>query len=267
MSEITVKFKNCPEFDIELYNNTTVNLFLEILKNNLSKELPIFRDPKKYTEEYLGKLIIEVKEKLGWDWLKDQYSIENTVKFHKDIESLLDKEGDFSKIPGDLQNLIHEAHFCIHAIQYLDIERPRGPFLQLEWFNDDYVNLPKNAEFNQCVNFGDLILQNAYVGHPPIQCWQQNDYKNIERTCAFPDRIKPGIKINLCDPAKKFNWDLYESWWRTNCTEFVNRVSFEKIKYYTGFNIIGKVKNTELLKNILNEPLLEVEKVYIHDQI
>ena len=268
MANIDIKFKNCSKLNLTLFDNSTVDIFLKLLKKNLSKELPIFRDPAKYTEQYLTKLTKEVKEKLGWEWISDAYSIENTVKFHKDIENLLDKQGDFSKISGDLQNLIHEAHFCIHTIQYRKTTAPRGHFLQLEWFNDDYEELPEDAEFTTSGEFGEIILQNAYVGHPPIQCYQQNDYKNIERTCAFPDRIKPGIKIQINQTSyKDIDWKSYEKWWKENCNDFVNKVTFEKIKYYTGFNRIGIVENKEQLRKILDEPILEVEEVTVNDQV
>lgn len=261
---IDIKFKNTEVFNIELEKNSVTEKFKTILERNLNKSLPLFRDPGKYDEKYLRKLCGEVKEKLNWDWLSDDYSIENTVRFHKGIEKLIDKQGDFTKLDGEIQNLIHEAHFCIHSLQYKNENYKHGFMIQLEWFNDDFEILPDEAEFDTEINFGDVILQNAYVGHPPIQCYQQNDHAQIERTCAFPDRIKPGIKINLMQTKPNaFDWKHYEDWWRKNCSAFVDRVGWQTIKRYTGFTKIGKVTDLELFRKILEKEILEVESVVL----
>ena len=244
---------------IDLQENSVADLYTKILERNLANNNFIFRDPVKYTQIYFQELCRQAKEKLDWDWIKDDYSIEQTTTMHKFIESTLDKTDSFKNIPGHLQNLIHEAHFCIHQIQYGSAKRT--PSIQIEWFNNDYEKLPPEAQFT-IPDFGDLILQNPYVGHPPIQCWQQNDYKNISRTCQFPDIIKPGIKIQTQNTPISFNLEAYKSWWFKKCSSFVEDVGWDKIQYYTGFTKIGQVADKDNLVKIVtdNEPL-NIEKI------
>ena len=253
MSEILLKFESLPALLVSINEDNTSTLFFELLKKNMKKQPPIFRDNAGYTKAYLKELAYQLKADLGWDWMSNDYTIEDTIKMHKEIENMLDKEKSFANVPKDTQELIHEAHFCIHAVQWHNPKFPRGNFLQLEWFNDDYTELPDDARFVFQPGFGDIILQNPYVGHPPIQCWQQNDYENITRTCQFHDRIKPGVKINLTTPPnKRFPLKKYEQWWTTNAPNFVNQHSMEKIIKYTGFPLVGKVKNKEMLDKICN---------------
>lgn len=236
---------------INLTNSDTTKAYCEILARNLKQGDFVFRDPVKYTEEYFHELCLQVKERLGWDWIKEQYSLEQTTEMHKNIEQTLEKSHSFKNIPGDQQNLIHEAHFCIHQMQYGATDRT--PFIQIEWFNDDVEPLPANADFVANPEFGDVILQNPYVGHSPIQCYQQNDFKNIDRTCQFHDVIKPGIKINTNCGLGKFNFDKYEQWWRTKCEEFVNRVGWDQILHFTGFPKVGQVIDKDNLRSIIKD--------------
>ena len=252
MAEILLKFESLPALLVSINEDNTSTLFFELLKKNMKKQPPIFRDNAGYTKAYLKELAYQLKADLGWDWMSNDYTIEDTIKMHKEIENMLDKEKSFANVPKDTHELIHEAHFCIHAVQWHNPKFPHGNFLQLEWFNDDYTELPDDARFVFQPDFGDIILQNPYVGHPPVQCWIQNDYENITRTCQFHDRIKPGIKINLTTPNKRFPLKEYEQWWTTNAPNFVNQHSMEKIIKYTGFPLVGKVKNKEMLDKICN---------------
>lgn len=264
MPSIKIKFKECEWLYIDLYDSTVCKEYVKLLRTNLERQKPIFRDPARYTKSYMQELCVHLKSTLGWNWLDDDYSIENTTRFHKDIEELIDKEGDFQKIDGETQNLIHEAHFCIHTLQYKNPNYTHGYALQLEWFNDDYTDLPDDAIIDPQVQFGDVILQNAYVGHPPIQCYQQNDFSNIERTCAFPDRIKPGIKINLMPGNDKpFDWKKYKDWWFNNCRDYVEKVGIDTIEYYTGFTKLGSVRDKQILKSTLQKEVLDIEQVEI----
>jgi hypothetical protein len=262
MNHINIFFKNNDPIIIKLIDHPVGDKFFKLVKNNLEKEKPIFRDHAKYDEKYLKDLAFQLKKEFNWDWLKEDYSLENTVMMHKEIENLLEKDYSFKNIPGHLQNLIHEAHFCIHTIQYRDKNNIHGNFLQIEWFNDDFVELGKDLKFSTELSPGDIILQNPYVGHSPLQCYQQNDYKNIMRTCTFHDRIKSGIKINLvksCD----INLEKYKNWWYEKGLEFVSVHGFDKILHYTGFPVVGKVSNLETLKELLKTPVLELDKIVL----
>lgn len=262
MKFINIFFKKNDPINVQILDNPIGDKFYNLLKSNLEKEKPIFRDHAKYNEEYLKELATQLKKELDWDWLKEKYSLENTVAMHKKIEELLEKDYSFKKIPGHLQNLIHEAHFCIHTIQYRDKKNIHGNFLQIEWFNDDFVDLGQDLKFDIELSPGDMILQNPYVGHPPLQCYQQDDYKNIMRTCTFHDRIKPGIKINLIK-SQDINLEKYKNWWYEKVPEFVNLHGFQKILYYTGFPIIGKVTNLQTLQKVLTTPILELDKIVL----
>jgi hypothetical protein len=58
-------------------------------ESSLEKEKPIFRDHAKYNEEYLKELAVQLKKEFDWNWL-EEYSLENTVAMHKEIENLLE---------------------------------------------------------------------------------------------------------------------------------------------------------------------------------
>ena len=260
MYKIKIDFIDNPPLVCNLNKNSVTEKYIPLLEKNLRESFPIFRDNAKYTEEYFIEIGQKLKEKLNWDWTDK--SPKNLINLHKDIETILDKSESFKNIPGDLQNLLHEAHFSIHALQYNNKQQPHGTFLQIEWFNDDHEDLPSNTKLIEPIMFGDLILQNAYVGHPPIQCYQQNDYLNIDRTCAFPDRIKPGIKINLTN-GFPLNWKKYKNWWVENCKDYVDNVGWDKIQYYTGWTKIGQVKDINILTKILQTSELKLKEVTV----
>ena len=270
MPQINVVFQNQKILELGLEENTTTRSYLQLLDKNLKRGLPMWRDPLKYNLEYFKKLCLEIKDKLKWEWDMDSFTQDKMVVFHKDIEKFLDKEQSFRKIPGEYQNLIHEAHYCIHTIQYREglpnpHLTPRGIFLQLEWFNDDYMTLPEDFEFKLVPNYGDILLQNPYVGHPPLQCYKDDDYKNISRTCAFHDKIKPGINIHLdrSGPLDEIDMEKYKKWWMEKCRDFVEKEGMDKIIRYTGIPVIGKVKDLKLLENIVNTEYLKIESIEI----
>lgn len=260
MDAFAVNFNNLEPLIIELHENQTSQSFFSLVKKNYQKEMPIFRDQARYTTQYLSTLATEVNDALGWDWNEHNITKEDTVVMHKKLEDYLEKEESFRHVPGHLQELLHEAHFCLHAIQYHDEKRPHGNFLQIEWFNDDSVPLAEDFEFNHDIAVGDIILQNPYVGHPPIQCYQLDDHKNIDRTCQFHDLIKPGIKINLTD-AKLTDIDSYKQWWHSKAGDYVKKQGFDNIMKYTGFPVVGQVKNKEALVTATQEPILEFSHI------
>ena len=265
MSYIEIIFSKHKPVTIAIDDNQTSGKFIKVLQRNIVRGDHVWRDPLKYTKDYFQILCKDVAEQLGWDWVKDEYSIEQTTRMHKDIEQMLEKTNSFSNVPGHLQNLIHEAHFCIHQIQYA--KQDRTPFIQIEWFNDDSVTMPDDAVFSNELEFGDIILQNPYVGHPPVQCYQQNDHTDIDRTCQFHDIIKPGVKINTCEDKVRGYTDLekYKSWWHTYCGDFVETVGWQKIEQYTGWPKVGKVIDKDNLLNIKYEKQIELIDIKTHD--
>jgi len=266
MSQINVIFENAPVLEILLNNNKSTQIFTDLFKSNLNKSLPIFRDPAKYTLDYLKKLSLEVKKALNWHWMSDNYSIENTVEFHKLIENFLNKEPRKSWLPKKFHQLLHETHFCIHAVQFKNDQWPHGTDIQLEWFNNNYKNLTTDAEFKVNPEFGDVFMQNPYVGHGPLMCYLQNDFQNIKRTCTFHDRIKPGFRINLTSGNQStFNWEKYEEWWWKNCNEFVLEKGIDNIKKYTGTPILGKIKNKDVLSEVIQIDVLNIKNVELLD--
>ena len=150
-------------------------------------------------------------------------------------------------------------------MQYGD--KQRTPFIQIEWFNDDGESLPEGTEFTNELEFGDIVLQNPYVGHPPVQCFQQNDYKNIERTCQFHDIIKPGVKINTFEiPVKGYNdHEKYKLWWHKHCKDFVDRVGWSTIEKYTGWPKVGHVIDKDNLNNIKYEKEIKLLGIKTYD--
>jgi hypothetical protein len=264
MPIIKAHFQGQDPIVMALEDSRTSELYLRVLERNLESEPPRWRDPMKYDLEYFKILCLEIKDRLGWKWDMENFSTEQTVLFHKDIEDFLEKDQSFKNVPGEYQNLLHEAHYCIHAIQYRDPKLPRGAFLQLEWFNDDHEDLPEDKDFKHYLDFGDVLLQNPYVGHPPLQCWLNNDYRNIDRTCAYHDRIKPGIKINVYrHKGETLDVDKYKKWWVERCSSFTAKEGIDKILRYTGFPVIGKVVNQEQLEKIINIKQLQFERLEI----
>jgi hypothetical protein len=53
----------------------------------------------------------------------------------------------------------------------------------------------------------------------------------------------------------------YENWWKTNCKDFVNKVGWSQILKYTGFPVIGKVKNLDHLSTIEGDKSLIFKSV------
>lgn len=264
MFQIKVLFDGAPELDIDIKDTKSGKLFLNLFEDNLKRSFPVFRDPAKYTPHYLKELSLQIRDVLGWHWMDDDYSTQQTVAFHKHLETILEKESSFAKVPKKFHELLHETHFCIHAVQFKKAQWPHGTDIQIEWFNNDYADLPEDAEFKVQPEFGDVFMQNPYVGHGPFMCWLQNDYKNISRTCAFHDRVKPGMRINLTpNDELPFDWEKYESWWNENCKKFLDQHGFGKIKKYTGAPLLGKVKNLDVLSEIIKINVLNLREVKV----
>ena len=112
------------------------------------------------------------------------------------------------------------------------------------------------------MQFGDLRLQNPYVGHDPMQVYQEQDIEQIMRTCTFPDRIKPGIHINLQSrPQGLFNLERYKTWWINNAPEFVDVHGLDQLVKYAGWAVVGKIINIDDLQTCLESTKLEFNRL------
>ena len=262
-NNIKVKFKNHPALKIILDDNPTAHTWKVLFEKNYQKEFPTFRDQKKYTLAYLNQLAEKANKLLGWDYVSDIKTINDTVQLHKNLEVTL--ANGFENIPAIHDDLIHELHFCLHKSEYIDINSNTHyrNFLQIEWFNDDGSDLDINFQHSLDCNFGDLRLQNPYVGHIPLQVYGQNDFSDIIQTCKFHDFIRPGLFINAVhQQPNTFNKNHYLDWWQTNAPEFVAYHGLDKILHYTGHPIIGRVINLDELEIIVNSnAVLELEYV------
>lgn len=261
-----IKFKNFDTLELSFDNNLTVDHWKKLFVKNITNNgLPMCRDVNKYTLAYLNECYSILCDKLGWKSL-DLVSIENTVIAHKNLEILL--ADGFENIPAELDELVHDFHYGLHIQEKTEFSTkwtPR-PYIQLEWFNNDYLPLDQSFEFKTKIEVGDLRLQNAYVGHVPLQIYAQNDYHNVEQTCRFHDRIKPGLWIQTRKVNADIDIDNYKNWWIKNAPEFVEKHGMEKILYYTGDPVIGKVNNLDLLDKLTNtKHALELENIYIND--
>jgi hypothetical protein len=249
-----VKYKNFPALEIELDDNSLKHDYKNLLKKN-SQQLPISRDPCKYTLEYFSVLAQQAKDVLKWDWLRDQYSLTELVDLHKDIEVYL--ANGFQSVDAEHDELLHELHYALHAI---GSKNSRGKWIQVEWFNDDGVAVPDDLNFSTQLEFGDVKLQNPYVGHDPIFVYRQRDFSNIPQTCKFHDLARPGINIMI-----KTDWftsrDKYRAWYETHAPEWVQHHGWDKVMRYTGWPRVGRVKNLDVLKQIATSPLFEIESV------
>lgn len=226
--------------------------YLDLVHQNYEESFPLYRDRIKYNSQYLFALAEQAKQAFGWEWDLPEYNLTVTPALHKDLERLLGETG-FGNVPAEYDTLLHELHYCLHIVQNPRSVNTRIGNLQIEWFNDSGFTLPLTFEFQNQIKFGDCLLQNPYVGHGPAQIDHEDDWSNLDQTCKFHTFVKPGIVIytgpnmyvnreNILDKFKKHN------------LEFVNKHTEQKILYYTGFPVIGKVANISDLKKLIEYP-------------
>jgi hypothetical protein len=261
-NNIIVKFKDQPELIVALDDNPTVRNWIDLFQSNYNKEFPIFRDQKKYNLSYLNVLVAEANEKLGWSFDREILEEEHTVILHKYVER--DLALGFKNIPEELDNLYHELHCCLHMVERQGFkEIKRRTDLQVEWFNDDGFALDESFRQIIPIQFGDVRLQNPFVGHIPLQIYSQNDSHNIIQTCKFHDFVRPGFFINTQNYDGKLSLSDYIDWWKTNAPDFIELHGLEKILRYTGNPVIGHVTNlNDLETTIDSEGILELEYVF-----
>ena len=257
MKTFAVKFKDAPVLACQLDDTDLANQYYELLKEQYASDpKAIFRDQQKYTIKYFEYLVDQAQAILGWDWHRDRYDLATTTLLHKDIEVYLAR--GFENIPEEHDEILHELHYALHAIES---GSRRDSWLQIEWFND--LGFPISAaEYpaKRYLEFGDLRLQNPYVGHHPLFLYLQNDAHNVMQTCKFHDFCKPGINIviNKTGSSRSFNELDYVQWFKLHAPEFVAAHTIEKILQFTGHPIVGRVLNLNDLHTVVALSLIHI---------
>lgn len=303
MQDLSIYFQDFPPLLIQLDDNDVARQWKRLFADNYSRQMPICRSgKKKYTLAYLNELVAEANEKLNWNYSTNIATADDTVVLHKNIEQIC--ANGFKNIPAIYDNLIHEMHFCIHAIEAGSRLKPvtytvptvpvTGPvpvapaalpavattsttanktgdrvttgFLQIEWFNDEGFALDESFEFKLNMEVGDIKLQNPFVGHGPLQIYRYNDWTNVFQTCKFHDFVRPGINILT---KVRDNSDIldgsYEHWWRTNAPDFVAQHGWDRIWHYTGHPVIGRTLNqADVVAMGLHYQDLVFDQVVVH---
>ncbi len=263
MPVIKIKFENSPELELLIDDSTVGQQYYRLVKENYNKEKPIYRDTNRYTMEYMISLVKQAKELLGWNWSADSYNLENCAVFHKDIEVLLGTVG-FDAVPAEYDYLLHELHYGLHILEHGE-NQTRGGWLQIEWYNDEGFELDYNFEFQSSMKFGDVKLQNPWVGHGPLQMYNENDFINISQTCKFHDFVKPGLNISITDFPEITFYDEIVKLFKQHDPEFVKLHGEGKIRHYTGYPIVGRVLNLDDLKQTLTNDILILEYLSFND--
>jgi hypothetical protein len=256
MTDILVKYRGHDPLKIDLDPTSLRKPYLELVKKN-SHTRPISRDPQSYTEDRLRTLGQEAHKRLGWNWVYDRYTLDRTTQMHKDIEQFLSQ--GFHNIPEEFDDLLHELHYALHAVQG---GRSRGDWIQVEWFNDDGFAVPNDFAFVTELKFGDVKLQNPYVGHDPSFVYRQQDSSNIAQTCRFHDLVRPGLNMMIADCRFQIR-DDYINWFKQHAPQWVDSVSVDTILRYTGWPRVGRVTNTDVLKSIVESAVFEIENIEV----
>ena len=260
MLQFEIQFKNTPALLCQLHNTELATSYYHLLKQQyLDDPRPIFRDPQRYDLMYFNELCIKGQQILGWDWARDVYDLATTVKLHKDIEAYLAQ--GYENIPKEHDDLLHELHFALHAIE---AGSQRSTWLQVEWYND--LGFPISADEypgKTTLEFGDIRLQNPYVGHHPQFIYQQRDSVNISQTCRFHDLCKPGINLVIQDGGEDIpiNWEHYLAFFRRHANEFLVHHGEEKLCKFTGHPVVGRIINLQDFRTVLAEPYLEFDSI------
>jgi hypothetical protein len=260
---ITVDFEQHPPLYIKIQETEVGYRYFNLVRSNYQQSLPVFRDELKYTTEYMYELAHRAKQAFNWNW-DDVTDFASGIgaQLHKDLETLLAQ--GFRHIPEEYDELVHELHYCLHLIQHGQPNRRTGWF-QIEWYNDEGFDLDPEFEFSLELRAGDVRLQNPFVGHGPLQMWQEQDFINISQTCRFHTFVKPGINI-AHSPQKLFaEFDQLIEKFQKHDPEFVKQHGVEKIKHYTGHPVIGQIINVDELLAIKNSSLLTLKGLRFND--
>jgi hypothetical protein len=259
MHDFTVWFQDAPGLRFALDDTDLCQRWLRLMQQQyLDDPVPIFRDPALYTLEHFAVLAEQAQQKLGWNWVRDHYDLAVTTRLHKDIEQFL--EHGYSQIPEEFDHLLHELHFALHSIEN---GGRRGPWLQIEWYNDAGFVIHEH-EYPGRINleFGDLRLQNPYVGHHPLFVYQQQDNIHIDQTCRFHDMARPGFNI-VVESQRMSMWDpgRYLDWFRRHAPEWVLEHGEQRLMGYTGHPVIGRCCNVNDLVEVMSRPGLRLQGI------
>lgn len=254
-----IKFKGIQELQIEFLDIPWIPQFLTMVHKNYLYDQPIVRDFNSVDYDKFLELANLCGHVLGWDWLKTQDQLKDwsvTTKMHKDIETFLSQ--GYHNIPDGLDQLLHDAHHGLHSMQ----EAGSRSSIQLEWFNDDGFALP-DLDFVHDNTLGAVVLQNPFVGHPPMWIYVQNDHSNIWQTCKFHDHVRPGLLIKMQGQMSKTikapNLDAYMSWWKSHAPDFVEFHGQDKLLQNSGIPVIGYVTNNHVLLELKKQNTIEFE--------
>ena len=268
MSRILLKFVNQPVLILKINDNDVCNNWLQLVRSNIYRNgIPVFRDPRRYTKNYLAHLIDLANEKFSWDFVNQINSLADTTTLHKHIETSL--ADGFACTSEEHDDLFHELHYALHCVERYNFNISTGiSDIQVEWYNNDGYPLDETFNHQLTLNFGDIKLQNPYVGHIPYQIWQQRDTSNVAQTCRFHDFVRPGFfintKTNESNHTSDFSIGEYISWWKTNAPAFVEEKTIDRILHYTGHAVIGHVENLDDLQQVASsQNLLEFEDMEI----
>jgi len=262
MSVIDIVFKNLPAVHLSIDTSDLGRSYYQLVKENYQQQTPIFRDRPKYTVDYMLSLAQQAKQCLGWEWTFDQYDVGVTALLHKDIEQLL--ANGFDSVPAELDHLLHELHYCLHIIQSPQ-NSLRDAWLQIEWFNDAGFELATTDIFQHNLKFGQVKLQNPWVGHGPLQVYLEQDFTNIPQTCKFHNFVRPGINIAIHNFTYQVNVDEILNKFKIHAPAFVQQHTEEKIASYIGYPVVGHVTNLDDLATVAQAPVLELDRIEFSD--
>lgn len=255
MPIINLAFKSSPILKIAIADTKVGNNYYQLVKDNYIQSPPIFRDRKKYTLEYMITLAHQAKQVLGWDWVKDSYDTSTAILLHKNLEEAL--ANGFESVPAEHDHLFHELHYCLHVVSD-NLTPTRKGWLQVEWYNSQGFDLDNTFTFSHVMGFGDVKLQNPYVGHPPQTIFEENDNINIPQTCKFHDFVRPGINIAI-QQFPTVDKPAVVEYFKQYSPEFVNQHGVDKIMHYTGYPVIGQVINLDDLEIVVGSDRLEFD--------
>jgi hypothetical protein len=261
--EFEVKFCNAPALVCRLHDTELAKKYYALLKNQYFQDPnPLFRDQQKYTMEYFLQLVDRAETELGWNWHKEKYDLATTTLLHKDIEQYLAQ--GFENIPEEYDEILHELHFALHAIEN---NSKRDSWLQIEWTNDAGFNITEDEYPAKIkLEFGDIRLQNPYVGHHPLYVYEQKDTYNIDQTCKFHNFVKPGINLAIIPSNEyKFSLDQYLAWFNKHAPNFVQHNGQAQLIKFTGHPVIGTVINLEDLETLVAMPVIEFESLNFNE--
>lgn len=248
--ELGVKFKGFPMLECEIHSTDLGRAYFNLVKQNYTYQSPVYRDRLKFTKDYVQSLAHQANDYFGWQWSLSDLNLSETTIMHKDIETLVGT--DFSNVPEYLDNVIHDLHYGLHLLQD-NTPLNRLGWMQIEWYNDNGFE-SDDVQFKLGMEVGDLRLQNPFVGHGPLQIYLENDYSKISQTCKFHNFVRPGINI----ATLKYNdftaqEDLIAKFKQADPV-FVEEHGVEKIVSYTGYPVIGKTLNVDVLNDIIEYP-------------